>query len=110
VPFVGFILFAVAAAFTYEMPLLLAQLFGARAALVALWVRVSAGDIAGVIIFITLYTVIGVALWAAPLWYIVTILRPRGGQAARQRTGAVLSGLRLGERHRSAWSWRFGPA
>jgi hypothetical protein len=33
----------VAAALTYEMPLLLAQLFGARAALAALWVSVSTG-------------------------------------------------------------------
>jgi hypothetical protein len=90
---IGFILFAVAAALTYEMPLLLAQLFGARAALAALWVGVSAGDIAGIVIFIAVYIVIGVALWAVPLWYVVTILRPQGGQAARRRTGAVLSVL-----------------
>jgi hypothetical protein len=88
---IGFILFAVAAALTYEMPLLLAQLFGARAALVAWWISVSAGDLAGIIIFIAFYVVIGVALWAAPLWYVVTVLRPEGGQAMRQRTGAVLS-------------------
>src|SRR5271166_4931518 len=91
--FFAFILFAVAAAFTYEMPLLLAQLFGERAALAALWVSVTAGDIAGIIAFIADYTVIGVALWTVPLWYVVTILRPQGGTAARQRTAAVLSVL-----------------
>jgi hypothetical protein len=93
VQFFAFFLFAVAAAFTYEMPLLLAQLFGERAALAAWWVNVSAGDIAGIIIFIAVYIVIGFALWAVPLWYVFTILRPQGGAVARQRTGAVLSVL-----------------
>jgi hypothetical protein len=66
VQFIAFILFAVAAALTYETPLLLAQLFGARAALALWWISVSAGDIPGIIIFIAAYTVIGTALWAVP--------------------------------------------
>ncbi len=90
--FFGFVVLAVAAALTYKAPLFVAGVFGERVALVQWWNSVSAsGDTASVIIFVAAYAVIGFLLWAAPLWYFVTILRPQGGAAVRQRTGTVLS-------------------
>src|SRR5690349_10405462 len=73
----GAAFFAVLAAFSYEMPILLARLLGQEPALNALWASVSQDSVAIRIVFITVYMIVGTALWAGPLVYVTGLLHPR---------------------------------
>jgi hypothetical protein len=86
-----FVVLAVVAAFSYEMPVLLARLIGQEPALDALWVSVWQDGLPTQIVFITAYMIVGTALWTAPVVYIGGLLHPKYSRRFRDWTGRVLA-------------------
>ena len=89
--FIAFIGLAVAAAFSYQMPILLARLFGQEIALNSLWAAAWHDSMTTRIVFLTAYIIVGTALWTAPLVYVGGLLHPHYSQRFRHRTGQVLT-------------------
>jgi hypothetical protein len=84
------IVLAVVAAFSYEMPILLARLVGQEAALNGLWAAVWQDSLAAKVVFVTAYMLTGAALWIAPLVYVVALLHPGYSRRVRDRTRRVV--------------------
>src|ERR1700733_14063829 len=77
----------VALLLSYEMPIYAARLLGLETNLNWIWYSVDQDGAATKVIVFCLYMIVGFALWAGPVAFVVTFLHPQWGILLRQRTG-----------------------